>query len=142
MIWDGHEIGLTRSFRSLPQAADDGVPIAAACVSGFDTENARTHNADRGRLTIEARSGLKLGSRGSKKQMAFAVSFAALWNAIALPASFLAWTAVTEEGEKGVLFVFIFPLVGVFLMAWAIRSVMSYRKFSVSVTGGKWSGWR
>jgi hypothetical protein len=65
--------------------------------------------------------------------MAFALFFAVLWNAIAVPAPFLAWSAITEEGETAALLVFIFPVVGIFLLIWAIREVIRHRKFGVSV---------
>ena len=70
---------------------------------------------------------------GSKARMAFALFFAILWNAIAIPAPFLAWSAITEEGEKGALLVFLFPFVGLFLIVWAVREVIRHRKFGVSV---------
>lgn len=70
---------------------------------------------------------------GSKTRMVFALFFAVLWNAIAMPAPFLAWSEIAEQGEKGALLVFIFPLVGVILLGWAIREVIRHRKLGVSV---------
>jgi hypothetical protein len=76
--------------------------------------------------------------------------FAGLWNLIAIPAGiFVIINEVMEGGDKGALFVLIFPGVGLLLILWAIRAVIQWRKFGTSilkmasvpgVTGGKLAG--
>lgn len=70
---------------------------------------------------------------GSRKRLAFVLFFALLWNAIAMPAPFFAWPAITEQGERAALLVFVFPLVGLFLVVWAVRELIRHRKFGVPV---------
>lgn len=54
--------------------------------------------------------------------------FTALWNLLSLPAT----TAIPEqlaEGNRAILIVLLFPLAGMVLLAWAIKSTLSWRRF-------------
>lgn len=54
--------------------------------------------------------------------------FALIWNLISLPAT----TAIPDEwaeGNKLILIALIFPLVGMYLLYWAINSTLSWRRF-------------
>ena len=58
--------------------------------------------------------------------------FAALWNLISLPAGFFGVRQALREESYGMLFVLIFPAVGLGLLVWAIRATIRYRRFGVS----------
>lgn len=85
--------------------------------------------------------------RGSALALLF---FACFWNAISLPASYLAWAgpkAIPEIWPR--LFILLFPLVGMALLYAAVRGLLQWRKYGNScfrlaevpgVIGGKISG--
>jgi hypothetical protein len=58
--------------------------------------------------------------------------FAVFWNLIAFPCGYLGILAVREQGKPGGYVALIFPLVGVILLAWAVRSTIRYRKYGFS----------
>ena len=62
----------------------------------------------------------------------FAWGFAALWNLISFPNAFLAVRAAVQEGERAALIALIFPIIGVGLLVWAIRSTLRYRRYGQS----------
>ena len=64
--------------------------------------------------------------------MATAWIFAALWNLISFPSAFLGVRAAVQEGNHAALLALLFPLVGVGLLVWAVRSTLRYRKYGVS----------
>ncbi|MBN1674959.1 MAG: DUF3592 domain-containing protein [Kiritimatiellae bacterium] len=69
-----------------------------------------------------------------KGGMIFACAFAAVWNAIAVPIAVLAVGDVLKgQTEKQALLVLLFPAAGLALAAWAVRSVVRWRKFGQSV---------
>jgi hypothetical protein len=58
--------------------------------------------------------------------------FAAFWNAISFPVAFLAIRdAVLRDGDRFVLFVLLFPIVGIGLIFWAVKQTLHHRKFGV-----------
>ncbi len=58
--------------------------------------------------------------------------FAALWNLISFPSAFLGVRAAMQEGKPAALLALLFPLVGIGLIAWAVRCTVRYRKYGVS----------
>lgn len=70
---------------------------------------------------------------GSRKAMAFPLVFAAFWNAIAIPVPILAWEEITRDGDRVAYLILLFPVVGFFLIFWALRRVVVFRKFGNSV---------
>ncbi len=58
--------------------------------------------------------------------------FAGFWNLVSLPGAYFGIRQLMNEGEKGALFVLIFPAVGLGLLVWAIRATLRYRRFGVS----------
>jgi len=76
--------------------------------------------------------------------------FATLWNLVAIPVGILVLVdEVIGSGNKGALFVLIFPAIGILLILWVIRMAIQCRKFGTSVfrmagipgvVGGKLAG--
>ena len=58
--------------------------------------------------------------------------FAALWNLISFPSAFLGVRAAIQEGKPAALLALLFPLVGIGLLAWAVRLTLRYRMYGVS----------
>jgi len=58
--------------------------------------------------------------------------FAAIWNLISLPGAFLGVRSAIQEGNHLALLALLFPLVGIGLFVWAVRSTLRYRKYGVS----------
>ena len=65
----------------------------------------------------------------SKKTMYFTWGFAAFWNLISAPLPFLLVDEVVEKQNYAALFGLLFPLVGVGLIVWAVRSTLEWRRF-------------
>ena len=59
----------------------------------------------------------------------FAWGFAALWNLISFPSAVLAVRAAVREGNHAALIALLFPIIGIGLLTWAIRSMLRYRSF-------------
>lgn len=59
-------------------------------------------------------------------------AFALLWSAISTPVAFLIPGAVSQ-GNKAALIGWLFPLVGVGLLTWAVRASMRWRRFGQSL---------
>ena len=57
---------------------------------------------------------------------------AAFWNLVSLPGAFFAVRAAVQEGNHLALLALLFPLVGIGLLVWAVRSTLHYRKYGVS----------
>ena len=58
--------------------------------------------------------------------------FAAFWNLISFPTGYLGVRAAMQEGKPAALLALLFPLVGIGLVGWAVRSTLRYRKYGVS----------
>ena len=65
----------------------------------------------------------------SKMAMWGAWAFAAFWNLISSVTPFIAWKEVTENQNYLALVALLFPLVGLGLLAWAIRRTLEWRRF-------------
>jgi len=65
----------------------------------------------------------------SKTSMYGAWAFAVFWNAISAPIPFLAYDEIVNHHKYVVLIGLLFPLVGVFLLIWAIRRTLEWRRF-------------
>lgn len=62
----------------------------------------------------------------------FAWIFAVIWNAISAPMPFMVYGEVTEKQNYGALIGLLFPLVGIGLLAWAVRRTLEWRRFGAS----------
>lgn len=58
----------------------------------------------------------------------FVWGFTLLWNLISLPAAF-AIPEVLAEGSLFILLVLFFPLAGIYMLVWAIKSTLGWRRF-------------
>jgi hypothetical protein len=68
----------------------------------------------------------------SRATMFTAWIFAAFWNLISFPSAFFAVRAAAQEGNHAALLALLFPLVGIGLLVWAVRSTLRHRKYGVS----------
>jgi hypothetical protein len=68
----------------------------------------------------------------NRTTMFTAWGFATFWNLVSLPGAVLAVREALRTGSYGVLFVLIFPLVGLGLLVWALRATARYRRYGVS----------
>jgi len=60
-------------------------------------------------------------------------AFALVWNAISWGATIAAWDEMFgPKGDKKALFVLLFPLIGMFLLAWFIYAIARHKKYGVS----------
>ncbi|MCB1021913.1 MAG: hypothetical protein KDC27_18415, partial [Acidobacteria bacterium] len=84
----------------------------------------------------------------AKGVMWFAWIFALFWNGISAIPLIVGWEELSDEPWTLAL-VALFPLIGVFLLVWAVRATLRYRKFGVSrfelstlpgVIGGRLAG--
>jgi len=75
--------------------------------------------------TSAIRSGSKLAMRG-------AWAFAVFWNLISGLLPFVAWDEVVNKQNYPALLALLFPLVGIFLLAWAIRRTLEWRRFGAA----------
>ena len=66
---------------------------------------------------------------GSKTAMWAAWAFAAFWNAISAATPFIAYREVVDNQNYLALIALVFPLVGVGLLAWAVRRTLEWRRF-------------
>jgi hypothetical protein len=66
---------------------------------------------------------------GSKAAMWGAWAFAAIWNLISSVTPFMAYQEVTENRNYLALIALLFPLVGIALLAWAVRRTLEWRRF-------------
>jgi len=66
---------------------------------------------------------------GSKSAMWGAWIFAVLWNAISAVTPFIAWREVVDNDNYIALVALLFPLVGMWLLVWAIRRTLEWRRF-------------
>jgi hypothetical protein len=68
----------------------------------------------------------------SRAGMWGAWAFTALWNLISIPSAVLAVRDALEKGNYLALIALLFPLVGLGLLAWALRATARYRRYGVS----------
>ncbi len=68
----------------------------------------------------------------SKKTMYFTWGFAAFWNLISAPLPFLIVNEVVEKENYAALLGLLFPLVGVGLIVWAVRSTLEWKRFGAA----------
>lgn len=112
-----------------------GLGVMAAGLYGLkktqrDQALAATHPNEPWRCNADWEGGfIKSGGKGAAVGMTF---FALLWSAISLPVLFFVPEAV-QDGEYAALIALLFPLVGLGLIASAIRMILRYRKYGVSV---------
>lgn len=66
-------------------------------------------------------------------KLKFAAGFALFWNLISLPVLFLVPAEITEKGNYLAALGLIFPLLGIGMIVWAIRSFLRWRRFGESV---------
>jgi Protein of unknown function (DUF3592) len=69
----------------------------------------------------------------NRTTMVFSLAIAAFWNVIAAPLLFILPGEVLGKGNWLALIGLIFPIVGLGLIAWAVYSVLRWRKFGQSV---------
>jgi hypothetical protein len=69
----------------------------------------------------------------NRMAMMFSLAFAAFWNVISAPLLFILPGEVIGKGNWLALIGMLFPIVGLGLIAWAIYSVLRWRKFGQSV---------
>lgn len=62
----------------------------------------------------------------------FALGFAAFWNLISFPSAFFAVREAVGNGNRAALLVLLFPVIGVGLLVWAVRSTLRLRRYGVS----------
>ena len=68
---------------------------------------------------------------GAKTAVRFSWIFAIIWNAVAIPVCFLVPDELAKENYL-VLLVFLFPLVGIFIVRYAIKATREWRTYGVT----------
>ena len=58
--------------------------------------------------------------------------FATIWNLVAVPVGFIGVRAALQEGNRAGLVALLFPLAGIGLLIWAIRTTLRYVKYGTS----------
>jgi hypothetical protein len=58
--------------------------------------------------------------------------FATLWNLVSIPAGYAGVRAALYEGNKAGMVALLFPLVGVGLVVWAVRTTVRFKKYGTS----------
>jgi hypothetical protein len=58
--------------------------------------------------------------------------FAIFWNLVSIPAGFAGIRAVLQEGNNAGYVALLFPLVGMGLFAWAVRTTLRYQRYGIS----------
>ncbi len=69
----------------------------------------------------------------TRQKMITAGWLAGLWNLISLPSAILVIPEFMASRELPLLLVFIFPVVGVGLLVWALRIALRYKKYGISI---------
>lgn len=68
--------------------------------------------------------------RSSSKQTMYVTwGFATFWNLISAPLPFLMYSEVLEKQNYAALLGLLFPLVGLYLIVWAVRSTLEWKRF-------------
>ncbi len=66
---------------------------------------------------------------GSKTAMYGAWAFAGIWNLVSAPLPFILYGEITQKENYVALIGLLFPLIGIGLLAWAIRQTAEWRRF-------------
>ena len=66
---------------------------------------------------------------GSKTAMWVGWGFAVFWNLVSAPLPFVIYTEVTEKNNLPALLGLMFPLVGIGLITWAVKSTLEWNRF-------------
>ena len=69
----------------------------------------------------------------NKTIMITATCFALFWNLISSPMLFIIPSEITKKGNKAALIGLLFPVIGIGLLTWAIRSILRWNRFGESV---------
>jgi hypothetical protein len=69
---------------------------------------------------------------GTRATAWFAWGFAILWNLISFPSAFFAVREAMQKGNHAALVALLFPLVGIGLLIWAVRSTLRYQRYGAS----------
>jgi len=69
---------------------------------------------------------------GSKTSMYASWAFAAFWNLVSAPLPFVIYTEVTEKNNLPALLGLLFPLVGLWLITWAVLRTLEWRRFGAA----------
>ena len=65
----------------------------------------------------------------SKQTMYFTWGFAAFWNLVSAPLPFLMYREILEKQNYAALLGILFPLIGIGLIVWAVRSTLEWKRF-------------
>ncbi len=68
---------------------------------------------------------------GTKTRLWFSIIFATFWNLVSSPIIFIVPQEL-DDGNKAVLIALLFPLVGLGLIAWAMREIWNWKKYGIS----------
>jgi hypothetical protein len=68
---------------------------------------------------------------GAKGGMYFAWVFASIWNLVGIPAAFFVASVWREHGTVALL-ILIFPLAGLLLLIWAVKTTLEWRRFGAT----------
>ena len=69
---------------------------------------------------------------GSRMAMWYGWGFAAFWNLVSAPLPFVIYTEVTEKNNLPALLGLMFPLVGIGLITWAVKSTLEWHRFGLA----------
>ncbi len=69
---------------------------------------------------------------GSRRVMWFAWFFAGIWNLVSAPMAALVPSEVLEKHNYPALVALLFPLIGIGLLAWAVRRTLEWRRFGLA----------
>ena len=68
----------------------------------------------------------------SKKMLILSIIFAVFWNAVSIPVSVLFFHEAVSEGFSAKLLIFLFPVIGLGLIIWAVKNILRFMKFGES----------
>lgn len=69
----------------------------------------------------------------NKGTMRIAIIMATIWSLVSLPIPFIAFNQLQDDGNYLILLMLLFPVVGIGLIIWAIKSVARWRKYGQTV---------
>ncbi len=69
---------------------------------------------------------------GSKGKMYFTWIFAGIWNLVSAPIPFVLYQEVVEKQNYAALIALLFPVVGIGLLVWAVRTTLEWKRFGAS----------